>query len=107
MRDHAVAHFSIVGGRGEFEFSQHAFQRVVERNISEDGIIQAANNARLIEDYPKDKNAPGAQILGFTAAGRPLHIQISYIDSNLVKIIVIYQPDRSQWKDDFTSRRLK
>lgn len=37
---------------GEFDFSRHAFKRVVERNISEFEIRQAGEGAKIIEDYP-------------------------------------------------------
>ncbi len=39
---------------GAFEFSRHAFRRVVERNISEQEIREAGANAEVIEDYPVD-----------------------------------------------------
>ncbi len=55
---------------GKFEFSRHAFRRVVERNISEQEIREAGADAELIEDYPEDKYSPSALLLGFTAAGR-------------------------------------
>ena len=38
-----------------FLFSLHAFQRVVERNISEAEIREAGLHATMIEDYPDDK----------------------------------------------------
>jgi len=54
---------------GQFEFSRHAFRRVVERNISEQEIREAGTDAELIEDYPEDKYSPSALLLGFTAGG--------------------------------------
>jgi len=75
---------------GQFEFSRHAFKRAVERNISELEIKWAGGRARIIEDYPDDKYSPSCLLLGFTETGRPLHIQVSYADSDLVKIITIY-----------------
>lgn len=55
---------------GEFEFSRHAFRRAVERDISEQEIREAGASAELIENYPDDKYAPSALLLGFSAAGR-------------------------------------
>jgi hypothetical protein len=52
---------------GEFEFSRHAFRRAVERNINEQEIREAGAGAELIENYPDDKYAPSALLLGFTA----------------------------------------
>jgi hypothetical protein len=84
---------------GEFEFSRHAFKRAIERSISESEIQQAGARANIIEDYPDDKYAPSSLLLGFTVAGRPLHIQISHVDSDLLKIITIYEPNPAEWYD--------
>ena len=89
---------------GTFEFSRHAFKRVVERNISERDIREAGRHASIIENYPDDKYAPSCLLLGFTDAGRPLHIQVSYIESDMLKIITIYQPDPEEWYD-YSRRR--
>lgn len=90
--------------QGQFEFSRHAFRRAVERNIADMEIRQAAENLELIEDYPQDKYAPSCLLLGFTKTGCPLHIQVSYVDSDLVKIITVYEPDEAEWID-FSRRR--
>jgi hypothetical protein len=82
---------------GEFEFSRHAFRRAIERNISEREIREAGASAELIEDYPDDKYAPSALLLGFSASGRPLHFQVSFDDTALTKIITIYEPDPGEW----------
>jgi hypothetical protein len=84
---------------GHFEFSRHAFKRTVERNISSLEIQQAGAQARIIEDYPEGKYAPSSLLLGFTIAGRPLHIQVSHVDSDLLRIITIYEPDPAEWYD--------
>jgi len=89
---------------GEFEFSRHAFKRAVERNISDQEIMQASAEAVIIEDYPDDKYSPSCLVLGFTATERPLHLQVSYADTDLVKIITLYEPDENEWID-FTLRR--
>lgn len=84
---------------GEFEFSRHAFRRAVERDISEREICEAGARAEIIEDYPDDKYAPSALLLGFTVAGRALHFQVSYMDTELAKIITMYDPDPREWID--------
>ncbi len=81
---------------GEFEFTRHALRRVVERNISEGEIRQAAKNGRVIEDYPDDKYSPSCLILGFTQQGRALH-QVSYAETEMVRIITLYEPDPDEW----------
>ena len=82
---------------GEFNFSLHALKRVVERNISETEIKQVGMNASIIEEYPEDKYSPSCLLLGFTQAGRPLHIQVSLADTDLLKIITLYEPSAEEW----------
>ena len=82
---------------GQFEFSNHAFWRAVQRNISEQEIREAGKNAIIIEEYPEDKYSPSCLLLGWTGQGRPLHLQVSLKESDLTKIITLYEPDESQW----------
>ncbi|MDO8752358.1 MAG: DUF4258 domain-containing protein [Anaerolineales bacterium] len=89
---------------GEFEFSRHALKRAVERNISDSEIAQAAGSAELIEDYPDDKYSPSCLMLGFTNENRPLHIQASFANTPMVRIITLYEPDPEEWIE-FRKRR--
>ncbi len=65
---------------------------------------QDRRNGEIIEDYPDDKYGPSCLVLGFTVAGRPLHVQCSYPSRPLVKIITLYEPDSGLWID-FRERR--
>ncbi|MEI6786837.1 MAG: DUF4258 domain-containing protein [Verrucomicrobiota bacterium] len=82
---------------GQFEFSRHAFRRVVERNISEQEIREAGEKVEVIESYPQDKYSPSGLLLGITRAGRALHLQVSFAESDATKIITIYEPDPNEW----------
>jgi hypothetical protein len=90
--------------QGQFEFSQHAVDQSIIRHISVQEVREAFANGQVIEDYPDDKYGPSCLILGFTLAGRPLHIQCSYPSRPLVKIITLYEPDPDRWVD-FRTRR--
>ncbi len=74
------------------------------RNISVREVRQAVESGQIIEDYPNDKYGPSCLILGFTQAGRPLHVQCSYPSRPLLKIVTVYEPDPRLWTD-FRSRR--
>ena len=76
----------------------------MERNISDQEIRQAGIQANVIEDYPEDKYSPSCLLLGFTQTGRPLHIQVSLAETELVKIITIYEPDPNEWLN-YSQRR--
>ena len=89
---------------GEFEFTRHALGRAAERNIAEQEICQIAENAKMIEDYPEDKYSPSCLVFGYTKRKRPLHLQVSYADTELLRIITLYEPDPKEWIE-FTNRR--
>jgi hypothetical protein len=89
---------------GQFEFSKHAVDQSILRQISVQELREAIANGEIIEDYPEDKYGPSCLILGFTQAGRPLHVQCSYPSRPLAKIVTLYEPDPSQWID-FRVRR--
>jgi len=81
----------------QFEFSRHALDRSTLRGISVQEIREAIQRSELLEDYPNDKYGPSCLVLGFTEAGRALHIQCSYPSRPLVKLITIYEPDPQEW----------
>ena len=84
----------------QFEFSKHAFDQSIIRDITVAEIEEAVNNqSEVVEDYPDDKYGPSCLILGFTDDERPLHVQCSYSDRDLVKIITVYHPNPRLWKD--------
>jgi hypothetical protein len=89
---------------GQFEFSKHAVDQSILRQISLQELREAIVNSEIIEDYPEDKYGPSCLVLGFTRTGRPLHVQCSYPSRPLVKIITLYEPDSAEWID-FRVRR--
>jgi len=90
---------------GHFEFSQHAVEQSIIREISVQELREAVVAGEIIEDYPNDKHGPSCLIFGFTASRRPLHIQCTYPSRPLVKIITLYEPDQWHWVD-FRTRRI-
>lgn len=87
-------------GRRQYEFSKHAVDQSIVRDITVAEIREAiCGPSEVIEDYPDDKYGPSCLILGYTAAGRPLHVQCSYPSRPLVKIVTLYEPDSQLWID--------
>ena len=84
---------------GAYELSRHAYLRALQNNIPALEIAEAGERAIIIEDYPDDKYSPSCLLLGFTRAGRPLHMQVSLADTDLVKIVTLYEPDGGEWVD--------
>jgi len=81
----------------QFEFSRHAVDRIILRHIRVSEVREAIRNGEVIEDYPQDKYGPSCLILGFTRANQPLHIQCSYPERPLVKVVTVYEPDPDEW----------
>jgi len=95
--------FKVINGL--FEFSRHAVDQSIIRDISVQEVKEAINqNAQIIEDYPEDKYGPSCLVLGFTRQNRPLHIQCSYPSRPILKIITLYEPDPAKWIE-FEKRR--
>jgi len=90
--------------RDKFEFSKHATDQSMLREIHVQEIREAVSVGEIIEDYPNDKYGPSCLILGFTNANRPIHLQCSYPSRPLIKVITLYEPDPSKWID-FKIRR--
>jgi hypothetical protein len=84
---------------GKFEFTLHTVNQSILRRITIQDLREAIANGEVIEDYPEDKYGPSCLILGFTQAGKALHIQCSYPSRPLVKIITLYEPDPAMWID--------
>lgn len=100
-----VSHMSIIDdikakfASDAFEFSEHAVNQTILRQISVQEIREAIQSGDVIEDYPNDKYGPSVLILGFTGARRPLHIQCTYPSRPLIKIVTVYEPDEKRWID--------
>ncbi len=85
--------------RDEFVLSKHATDQAILRNIYMKEMLEAIRSGEMIEDYPDDKYGPSCLILGFTQAGRPLHIQCSYPHVSRVRVITVYEPSSEEWVD--------
>jgi len=68
---------------GQFEYSQHATDQSIRRQISVTELRDAMRAPELVEDYPNAKYGPSCLLLGFTNSGRPLHVKEALIKSEL------------------------
>lgn len=78
---------------GKFEFSKHAVDQSIVRDIGVNEVCEAVSNGEIIEDYPDDKYGPSCLVLGRTIGGRPIHVHCSYPTRDYLKIITVYEPD--------------
>ncbi len=83
---------------GKLEYSRHAVDQSITRNIGVDEIRGAMLNGEIIEGYPEDKYGPSSLVFGRTLRGRPVHIHCSYPTRDFLKIITVYEPDSESWE---------
>jgi Domain of unknown function (DUF4258) len=88
----------------QFEFSKHAVDQSILRNILLREVRESIANGQIIEDYPDDKYGASCLISGLTKDERPIHVHCSYPARPLIKIITLYEPSLQRWNDDFTQR---
>jgi hypothetical protein len=88
----------------QFEFSKHAVDQSISRNILVREVREAIASGQIIEDYPDDKYGASCLISGLTQDERHIHIHCSYPSRLLIKIITLYEPSLQRWNDDFTQR---
>ena len=90
---------------GALEYSLHAVQQMVARNIMPEEVAEVILAGEVIEDYPQDKYGPSCLVLGRTLARRALHVQCTHPSRPLVKVITAYEPDPAQWDQNLKHRK--
>jgi len=90
---------------GNIEWQRHAFERMMEREISREIVKEVLLSGEIIEDYPDDKPYPSALFLGWFEE-EPFHV-ITAIDSQNHRCFVItaYRPDSEHFESDYKTRR--
>jgi hypothetical protein len=87
-------------------FRIHAIQRMFERRVSAQHVQKALHSGRMVEDYSDDMPFPSGLILSKRGT-RPLHVVVAEnTNDNELVVITAYEPDPSQWRADFESRKL-
>lgn len=89
----------------KIKFSSHALQRMFERSIQKDTVIEAVKNGEIIREYPEDNPYPSSLILALIN-NKPIHVVSAFNEKdNEVYIVTVYIPDKKIWADDFKTRR--
>jgi hypothetical protein len=85
-------------------WTRHILERLFQRNISIDDIMNVLANGEIIEQYPKDYPFPSCLVLGSTSNGTPLHI-VCGSNGEELWLITAYLPTLSEWLEDFRTRK--
>ena len=83
---------------------RHALERMLERGLSRNIVLDVASNGEVIEDYSTDRPMPTALMLGWDKE-RPIHIVLSIEPDGEVAIITAYEPSLDVFESDYRTRR--
>jgi hypothetical protein len=87
-------------------WTSHILGRLFERDIRLDDVKAVLEHGEIIEQYPTDCPLPSCLVLGYTTAGRPLHV-VCGLDEVELWLITAYFPTPGEWTEDFRQRRNK
>lgn len=88
---------------GHYRYTVHGAQQRIARGIQGHETEEVIATGEIIEDYAQHHHGPACLVLGRTAQGKVLHILCSC--RPVVDIITVYEPNLSEWAQDFKTRR--
>jgi hypothetical protein len=85
---------------------RHALERMLERGLSRNMVLDVASNGEVIEDYSADRPNPTALLLGWDKK-RPIHVVLSIEPDpdGEVAVITAYEPSLDIFESDYRTRR--
>jgi len=87
-------------------FSNHVFERMAEREISEKDVKTALQNGIVIELYENSKPHKRCLVLGHIQDGSPLHVVVALVPDGIL-ILTTYEPTADRWSSDFKTKVVK
>jgi Domain of unknown function (DUF4258) len=86
-------------------FSRHAFERMFQRGINPDVVVQVVAKGEVIVEYPDDQPFPSVLLLGFDG-NQPVHAVVAReLATESCHIVTIYLPDPAIWDASFKRRK--
>jgi len=85
-------------------FSRHAIERMFQRSIPPDDVVQCIRTGEVVANYSDDLPYPSALILSFVNAA-PLHVVVAQDEKGNCYVVTVYHPEPALWDSDFKTRR--
>lgn len=86
-------------------YSRHAIERMFQRGIPPDAILECIRTGEVIDSYPDDKPYPSALLLA-VCDGLPVHVLVAReSETGNCHVVTVYRPDPELWSSDFKTRR--
>lgn len=86
---------------------KHAFERMMERGISREMVMEVLLNGEELEDYPHDRPLPSA-LYFYVVEFVPLHVVVALDETDRIcHVITAYRPDEDHFEEDHRTRKEK
>ncbi|HEV7505955.1 MAG TPA: DUF4258 domain-containing protein [Thermoanaerobaculia bacterium] len=93
--------------RGDLKISNHGYDELAADGILAMDVVEGAQGAEVIEDYPNYPKGPCVLVLQRNASGQPVHVLwgIPRGHSSPAVLVTAYRPDTLRWEQDFKRRK--
>ena len=88
-------------GDGAVMWTIHAAERMTERDISKEDVLNAIASGEAIENYPDDCPFPSVLLYG-----NDIHV-VCGLGKGVVTVVTAYRPSLDKWEPDMRTRRRK
>ena len=88
-----------------YEISLHADDERLAEHLTVVEVEATLMRGEILEDYPQDPRGSSCLVLGFTPAGRPVHVVCGRNSLGRLVWITVYVPAMPKWRDARTRNR--
>ena len=88
----------------KIRWTNHIVVRLLQRNITQDDVLNTLLNGEIIEEYENDYPYPSCLVYGISLNNKILHVVCGSNEEELW-IITAYYPDNIEWENDLKTRK--
>ena len=105
MKSFDLSKFRELVAAGKIEWRKHVLQKLAERGIPQQAVLDVLLTGERIRDYADDKPFPSALFLGYVS-GKPFHV-VAACDENREQVFMItaYEPSLEIFESDYKTKR--
>lgn len=99
-----IEKFQKLCSQSSIRWSVHCLERIQERDIGREDVLNCIGQGEIIEEYPDDFPHPSCLIYGYTIGNKILHVVVG-CDEECVYLITAYYPTSDKFENDMKTRK--